>query len=108
MAHRERIRERRDKDLLLRIANRSVGYPLLEGVDYSCIFSAPSALEQAYATYINVLELDEDGSVLNAKHAENRAAQSILQYVTGKPVEPPFEDWEVMLHDPPPLKDRKR
>ena len=46
--------------------------------------------------------------MLNAKHAENRAAQSILQYVTGKPVEPPFEDWEVMLHDPPPLKDRKR
>jgi hypothetical protein len=89
------------------IANRSVGLPLLEGVDYSCIFSEPSALEQAYAIFINVLEVDDEGMVLNAKYAEKRAAQSILQYVTGKPVEPPFEDWETCLHDPPPKIDPK-
>ncbi len=39
--------------------------------------------------------------------AERRAAQYILQYVAGRPVEPPFEDWEVALYDPPPKKDLK-
>jgi hypothetical protein len=41
------------------IANRTVGQPLLEGIDYSCIFTEPSALEQTYAVFINVLELDK-------------------------------------------------
>jgi hypothetical protein len=89
------------------MANGTVGLPLLEGVDYSCIFSEPSALEQAYAIFINVLEIDDEGMVLNAKYAEKRAAQSILQYVTGKPVEPPFEDWETSLHDLPSKIDPK-
>ena len=80
------------------VANRTVGLPLLEGIDYSCIFSEPSALEQTYAIFINVLEFDEAGVVTNAKHAERRAAQHILRYVTGQPVEPPFAEWEVALH----------
>lgn len=81
------------------IANRSVGYPLLEGWDYSCIFEEPSALEQAYAIFANVIELDEDGTVTNAKHAELRAAQSIRSYIDPEyNVTPPFEDWEVALH----------
>ena len=33
------------------LANRTVGLPLLEGVDYSCIFEEPSALEQTYAIF---------------------------------------------------------
>jgi hypothetical protein len=90
------------------IANRSVGLPLLDGVDYSCIFSEPSALEQTYAIFINVLEFDEAGQVINAKHAERRAAQFILSYVTGAEVQPPFEDWEVCLYEPPPLVDPKK
>ena len=90
------------------IANRSVGQPLLDGVDYSCIFTEPSALEQVYAIFANVLEFNETGEVINAKHAEQRAAQYILQYVTGRQVEPPFEDWEVSLHDPPPRVDPKQ
>ena len=44
------------------IANRSVGSPLLAGIDYACIFEEPSALEQAFAIFANVLELDEAGS----------------------------------------------
>ena len=80
------------------VANRTVGLPLLAGVDYSCIFSEPSALEQTYAIFINVLEFDEAGVVTNAKHAERRAAQHILQYVNGQPVDPPFAEWEVALH----------
>jgi hypothetical protein len=54
------------------------------------------------------LEFDESGQVINAKHAERRAAQYILQYVTGKTVEPPFEDWEDALYDPPPRIDPKQ
>lgn len=80
------------------IANGSVGHPLLEGIDYTCIFCEPSALEQVYAIFANVIELDEGGEVTNARHAEQRAAQYILEYVTGRQVDPPFEDWEVELH----------
>jgi len=81
------------------IANRTVGLPLLDGIDYSCIFEEPSALEQTHAIFVNVLELDADGTVLNAKHAEKRAAQYIRSYVErGYRADPPFEDWEVALH----------
>ena len=80
------------------IANRSVGHPLLEGVDYSCIFEEPSALEITFATFMNCLEFDDSGMVTNAKHAERRAAQFILSYCRGIEPEPPFEDLETALH----------
>jgi hypothetical protein len=81
------------------IANRSVGHPLLDGIDYSCIFEEPSALEQTYAIFANTLEFDDRGEVLNAKHAERRAAQFIRSYVEpAYVVQPPFEDWEVHLY----------
>ena len=81
------------------VANRSVGQPILEGVDYSCIFQEPSALEQTYAIFINVLEVAEDGTVTNAKDAERRAAQFIRSYVEPSyVVTPAFEGWEVALH----------
>jgi hypothetical protein len=57
-----------------------VGLPLLENIDYSCIFVEPSALEQAYAIFMNVLEFGSDGKVTNAKHVEKRAAQWIKAY----------------------------
>jgi hypothetical protein len=73
--------------------------PILEGVDYSCIFEEPSALEQAYAIFINVFETDDTGAVINAKDAERRAAQYIRSYVDPNySVDPPFENWEVQLH----------
>ena len=80
------------------LANGTVGLPLLEGIDYSCIFEEPSALEQVYAIFANVIELDDQGCVINAKHAEHRAAQFILSYMTGQDAHPPLEDWEVALH----------
>jgi len=43
------------------IANGTVGHPLLEGIDFTCVFREPSALEQVYATFANVLEFDENG-----------------------------------------------
>ena len=89
------------------IANRTVGSPLLDGIDYSSVLSEePSALEQVYAIFANVIELDDDGRVLNAKYAERRAAQWLRGYVDpGYKVEPSFEDWEVALHEPPPRHD---
>ena len=80
------------------VANRSVGLPVFEGVDYTCIFEEPSAMEQAFAIFLNVLELDESGGAVNAKAAERRAAQYIRQYCERTyQVEPPFEQWEVEL-----------
>lgn len=81
------------------IVNGTVGYPLLEGIDYSCIFEEPSMMEQAYAIFANVIEMDDDGNVLNAKYAEKRAAQFIRSYVDKDyVVEPPLEGWEVALY----------
>ncbi|NVB80437.1 MAG: hypothetical protein HOV81_18740 [Kofleriaceae bacterium] len=81
------------------VANRTVGQSLLEDIDYSCIFEEPSALEQTYAIFVNVLELDAEGTVLNAKHAEHRAAQFIRSYVQpAYCVDPPFQPWEVAMH----------
>jgi hypothetical protein len=81
------------------IANGTVGLPLLQDIDYSRIFEEPSALEQAYAIFANVIEMDDKGSVLNAKNAERRAAQYIRSYVDSSyHVEPEFEDWELSLY----------
>ena len=81
------------------VANRTVGLPLLDGIDYACIFDEPSALEMAYAIYVNVLEVNEQGVVGNAKAAEHRAAQYIRSYVDPSyVVDPAFEEWEVSLY----------
>jgi hypothetical protein len=58
------------------VANGTLGYQILNGVDYrSVLLSEPSALEQVYAIFANVIELDDAGFVVNAKYAERRAAQ---------------------------------
>jgi hypothetical protein len=81
------------------IANGTVGLPLLQDIDYSRIFEEPSALEQTYAIFANVIEMDDKGSVLNAKNAERRAAQYIRSYVDSSyHVESEFEDWELSLY----------
>jgi hypothetical protein len=80
---------------------------MLEGVDYIDLYgNEPSAIEQVYAIYVNVLELDETGQVLNAKYAEKRATDYLRRYCDPTyEISPPFEDWEVALYEPPPLKD---
>ncbi|BES86144.1 hypothetical protein PEC302107_04030 [Pectobacterium araliae] len=72
----------------------------LEGIDYLSLYGEePSAFEQVFAIYANVLELDEDGNVLNAKYAEKRATDYLRHYCDPSfTVEPPYEDWEVELH----------
>lgn len=82
----------------------------LEGIDYLSLYGEePSAIEQVFAIYANVIELDEHGLVLNAKYAEKRATDYLRAYCDPAfTVEPPYEDWEVMLHGPPGLNDPKR
>jgi hypothetical protein len=81
------------------VANRSVGHPLLDGIDIGAIFEEPSAMEAAFAVFCNVLEVDERGVVTNFAAAECRAAEHIREYCDPafRP-EMPFEDWEVELH----------
>jgi hypothetical protein len=80
---------------------------MLEGVDYLSLYgSEPSALEPVYAIFANVLEVDEHGRVLNAQYAQRRATDYLRAYCDPHfKVHPPYEDWEITLHNPPPLKD---
>lgn len=83
------------------VANKSVGYPLLNNTDYSNIINEPSALEMTFAIFMNNLKLDGDGKVLNRDYAGKRAAQYIKSYFdTDYRVEPPFEEFEIVLHAP--------
>lgn len=79
----------------------------LNGIKYLDLFGEePSAIEQVFAIFANVIELDENGNVLNAKYAEKRAVDYIRSYCMPEfVVQPPYEDWETELHSPPPMKD---
>ena len=81
---------------------------MLEGIDYLSLYgNEPTAIEQAYAIFANVLELDNAGRVLNAQHAQKRATDYLRAYCdTSFEVHPPLEYWETELHEPPPLIDR--
>ena len=85
----------------------SGSHSMLKGVDYLSLYGKePSAIEQVYAIFANVLELDESGQVLNAQHAQKRATDYLRAYCDPSfKVEPPYADWELELHGPPPLKD---
>lgn len=88
------------------LANGTAGNGVLDGVDYRVLFARePSALEGAFAVFGNVVDMDGEGRVLNAKYAERRAAQYLRQYMTGEAADPPFDDWEIARHEPPPPAD---
>ena len=72
----------------------------LQGIDYLDLFGKkPSGTERVFAIYANVIKLDENGTVLNAKYAEKRTTDYIRQYCDQNfKVEPEFEDWEIELH----------
>ncbi len=80
----------------------------LKGVDYLDLYgNEPSAIEQVFAIYVNVLMLDKNGDVLNAKYAEKRATDYLRAYCDlSFEVDPPYEDWETNLYSPPPLNDQ--
>lgn len=83
------------------VAHGTVGYPLLKEIDYIADMKEESSfIETAYEVFINNIEMDENGRVLNYKYAEKRAAQYIRRwYEPDYTVEPPFETWETELHD---------
>ncbi|WP_294611835.1 hypothetical protein [uncultured Gilliamella sp.] len=72
----------------------------LEGIDYLPLYGEdPTAIEQVFAIYANVIELDEHGEVLNAKYAEKRATDYLQRYFNPDYViDPPYEDWELELY----------
>ncbi|WP_435818446.1 DUF7677 family protein [Amycolatopsis keratiniphila] len=56
---------------------------------------------KVFAIYGNVLEVDEEGNVLNEGDAQYRAAQWIRRLCDpAYEVEPPFQPWETELHGP--------
>jgi len=73
---------------------------MLEGVVYLSLYgNEPSVIEQVFAIYTNVIELDTSGKVLNGKYAEQKATAYLRSYCDlNFKVTPAFEDWEVNLH----------
>ncbi|MFH8617285.1 hypothetical protein ACH4E8_19715 [Streptomyces sp. NPDC017979] len=82
------------------LANGTIDLDLLDGFDYqSTVFHSGSSLEQVFAIYGNVLQVDENGMVLNDGDAQYRVAQWIrARCDPSYRVEPPFEAWEMELH----------
>ena len=80
---------------------------MLQGINYLPLYGTePSAIEQVYAIFANVLELDETGHVLNAIYAQKRATDYLRAYCDRSfKVIPPYEDWELALHEPPSHED---
>ena len=81
---------------------------ILEEVEYLDLYGEePSAIEQVFAIFANVIELDENGQVLNFTYAQKRATDYLKSYCDPKyTVSPPYEDWEVALYSPPSLRDK--
>ncbi|MDX3535487.1 hypothetical protein PV721_14150 [Streptomyces sp. MB09-01] len=82
------------------LANGTLALDLLDEFDYRpTIFHSGSSLEQVFAIYSNVLQVGEDGAVLNDADAQYRVAQWIRACCDPSyRVEPPFEAWETELH----------
>jgi hypothetical protein len=81
---------------------------MLEDVEYLNLYGEdPSAIEMAYAIFANVLEMDDEGQVLNFTYAQKRATDYIKSYcVPSFEVSPPYEVWEQELYGPPDLQDK--
>lgn len=81
-------------------AHGTLGYPILEGIDYlNELEEDSSCMEQAFSIFMNNIELDNEGNVLNYKYCERRAAEYIRIYFNPDySLDKPFEDWELELH----------
>ena len=80
---------------------------MLEGVDYIDLYGKePSAIEMTFAIFANVIELDNNGQVQNFRYAQKRATDYLRSYCIREfEVAPPYEEWEITLHDLPNIKD---
>ena len=81
---------------------------MLEDVEYLDLYgSEPSAIEMVFAIFVNVMELDEEGNVLNFTYAQRRATDYLKSYCDQSfKVSPPYKDWEMELYGPPDLQDK--
>ena len=81
----------------------SGSHSMLKGVEYLDLYGEePSAIEQAFAIFANVIEMSDDGQVLNFTYAQQRATDYIKSYCDPAfKVSPGFEDWELKLYGPP-------
>ena len=72
---------------------------MINDLDYISLYGEePSAIEQVYAIFINVLETDEDGNVTNFTYAQKRATDYLRMYINREKVKPEYEQWEIDLH----------
>jgi hypothetical protein len=78
---------------------------MIEDIEYLTLYGEePSAIEMVFAIFANVLELDEDGKVLNFTYAQRRATDYLRSYcIPGFEVVPPYEEWETELYGPPDI-----
>ena len=81
------------------LAEGTLQLDLLEDFDYrSAIMSYGSGLEQVFAIFANVLDVNEASEVANYDAAEFRAAQWIRRFCDhAYRVDPPFASWELEL-----------
>jgi hypothetical protein len=81
------------------LANGTLVIDLLEEFDYRpAVMSFGSGLEQVFAIFANVLDVNDAGEVTNYGDAEYRAAQWIRSICDRTyEVDPPFADWEKEL-----------
>jgi hypothetical protein len=79
---------------------------MLEDVEYLDLYGTePSAIEMVFAIFANVLEVDDEGRVLNFTHAQRRATDYLKSYCNPSfKVEPTLEDWETELYGPPAIR----
>jgi hypothetical protein len=73
---------------------------MLKDVNYITLYgNHPSVIEQTFAIFVNVIEMDESGEVTNFEYAQKRATDFLRSFCdpTFK-VTPAFEDWEVELY----------
>lgn len=73
---------------------------MLEGIDYLSLYGEePSAIELCYAIFMNVIELDKDGYVINFEYAQKRATDSIREFCDPSfKVVKPWQDGEQDLY----------
>ena len=73
---------------------------MLEGIDYLSLYGEePSAIEMVFAIFANVIELDEEGKVVNYEYAQKRATDYLRQYCDPNfTVSPEYEDWDTALY----------
>jgi hypothetical protein len=75
-------------------------HDMLEGVDYLSLYgNEPSAIEKVFAIFANVIELDDEGRVVNYEYAQKRSTDYLKAYFDpAYTVYPEYEDWEVALY----------